>query len=306
MVKQTKAPVKKTTPATKKAPATTKKTNVKKVAEAAPAPAPVPEPTPAPVIEEVPKIFPTTEPKVKKSKKNNGRYRRYKVYYDNQIMNAKPYGFQPKQAAKKALTSILKFKLAELKKTNPEATMNDPSIINTPINFCIVQSSKNKLSTQTKNRITQIHYYRGERKHIKDNIGNYSNTANTEIVYDNDGNIDCIKVSHVFKNKEGKEEIKEIKYRYTNVVHKYKKSELNEHPELIITCEEIEKINARNKKIKMERMKKKGKKTKSEKKTEKKQKKEKTVKKNKKNCKKNKRVKKDKQQEPVQEVKTEQ
>lgn len=110
-----------------------------------------------------------TEDKVKKNT------RTFNVYYKNEDINTHPKGKQPRQAARKAITSIIKYMMVKKGITDKKAQKDNKEFLNKKFIFYITEPRV--LNRETNKKVTvenpTRHYYIGERTTINPNISYY-------------------------------------------------------------------------------------------------------------------------------------
>lgn len=179
---------------------------------------------------------------VASSSKN--KKRSFNVFYNGVDIKTHPTGTQPKQAARKAITPIIKY-MMDRDNVPKDKQKDNVDYINKEFIFYIVENKKDN-DEQTR------HYYRGIRKSVNPDINFYLTKIdpdtgkkttidideyNGKIIQDSDGNVIEVKIPHKFKiyktvettTPDGKkettkevvgEDIKYIPYKHTNEVFK--------------------------------------------------------------------------------------
>lgn len=198
--------------------------------------------TPAPKV---------TKPKMKRS---------FSVYFKGVDIKTHPTGYQPKQAARKAITPIIRHMLVGAGITDKKAQKENTQFLNKEFIFYIVE---NKKVAEDENPPPR-HYYRGIRKSVNPDINFYltkidptdpekkrkitidEKDYNGQITKDAKGNVIEVRIPHKFKiyedtvvkGPDGKditqrkvirEDIKYIPYKHTNDVSKLTVEYYNEH-----------------------------------------------------------------------------
>lgn len=208
------------------------------------------------------------ESKQPESKKKVKRH--FKVYYNGELLTTRPSGSQPKQAARKAVSAIIKQIIINLKEKSNDSDYEpkETEYINKPFRFYLVDCSRSR--KKNKNNETPRNFYEGIRKPVNPDINFYLTKGGNKITEDEyngkferdkNGNVIATLIPHVYtkKNEKGEEikETKYISYKYVNDVKKLTQKYFKEHPEEIITTDNSTKKTQNKKTVKVKSNKKK-------------------------------------------------